>query len=248
MVDIEEIEREIERQVREIEEDIKRFEAELEGEAGGGGEPDLGGSQFRIDLPKSEEDIDYCLECIEKHLQTAKVLMREAIQRAAAGEPTEKVVEKIRGVVEELAGAEDDSDTTTDMDVRRLNSKIRALRKEIWRRGLSVRGGTLEELNEIKRKIDALVDEAYRVAELKRAQVSECPWCNDVILATCRKVPVDKRAECFKAFKDIMSDRKEDVMRGAEKLKELGVFEDAYNFIVSLHKELFGGGGGEVHE
>ena len=47
--------------------------------------------------------LDYCVECAVKHSQTAKVLMREALQRASAGSSSnESVQEKVRGVVEEL--------------------------------------------------------------------------------------------------------------------------------------------------
>ncbi|GAJ07880.1 unnamed protein product, partial [marine sediment metagenome] len=64
---------------------------------------------------EGQSEIDYCIECSVKHGQTAKVFAREALQRAEAeGNPSsEGVKEKIRGIVEELTGMEDDTNTTT---------------------------------------------------------------------------------------------------------------------------------------
>jgi len=243
---IDDVEEEIERYFREVEEELEKLEKEAEPELTGEGlEESEAEKKYRMEsftpptYKREHYDIDYCLECLEKHLQTAKVLMREAIQRKASGEPTENVLEKIRGVVEELAGAEDDSNTMIDDDVRMLNTKIRGLRKEIWRRGLSVHGGTLRDLNEVKRRIDELLEETYRVAEKKKPpQISECPWCNDIILTTCRKLPADRRPECYKAFRDLLSSNEEEARRGAEKLKELGVFQEAYRMVKEIAGQL----------
>jgi hypothetical protein len=116
--------------------------------------------------------LDYCLECCEKHLQTASVLMREALQRLEECntktncEPccikTEYILEKIRNTVKELAGAEDDTIRNTyDETVRQINNEIRMIRKTIWGKKLSVGGGTKGDLIEIKNKIDKLIDKVY---------------------------------------------------------------------------------------
>jgi hypothetical protein len=116
--------------------------------------------------------LDYCLECCEKHLQTASVLMREALQRLEECntktncEPcclkTEYILEKIRNTVKELAGAEDDTIRNTyDETVRQINNEIRMIRKTTWEKKLSVGRGTKQDLIEIKNKIDELIDKVY---------------------------------------------------------------------------------------
>jgi cell fate (sporulation/competence/biofilm development) regulator YmcA (YheA/YmcA/DUF963 family) len=81
----------------------------------------------------------YCLECASKHVGTAKILLREALQRAEKGEPPELVLEKVRGAYEELMGAEDDTMSVSDEGIRRLNSMIRDLRKWFFTTGAIVK-------------------------------------------------------------------------------------------------------------
>ena len=113
---------------------------------------------------KGQSKLDYCVECSVKHSQTAKVLMREALQRAEAGSPTDPgVQEKVRGVVEELLGMEDDTDTVKNEKVSTLNSATRTLRKFIYGKGAEVGRANLEDLREIKDLVDKLVDATYQV-------------------------------------------------------------------------------------
>ncbi|TRZ51723.1 MAG: hypothetical protein D4S01_04220 [Dehalococcoidia bacterium] len=120
-----------------------------------------------------QSKLDYCVECLSKHSQTAKVLMREAIQRAQVGSPSDSgVLEKVRGAVEELVGFEDDSDTVKNEKVAELNSSARLLRKYIYGKGAEVGTASLEDLQEIKGLIDGLVDVTYQV----RAS-EECIGC-----------------------------------------------------------------------
>ena len=112
--------------------------------------------------------LDHCIQCAVKHSQTAKVLAREALQRAEVDSPSDMgVQEKIRGVVEELSGLEDDTDTVAkgeDADkVRQLNATGRTLRKHIYATRAEIGGGDLETLKEIKGMVDQLVDATYRV-------------------------------------------------------------------------------------
>lgn len=123
---------------------------------------------------EGQSELDYCIECAVKHSQTAKVLMREALQRAEADTPrTEGVKEKVRGVVEELSGMEDDTKAEKNEKVIQLNSAVRELRKHIFSTQAEIGGADLETLKEIKQKLDGLVDEIYKVRE----QEEPCPTC-----------------------------------------------------------------------
>ena len=126
------------------------------------------------DISATNMELDYCLQCLEKHTQTAKVLMREAIQRAEVeGISSEGVQEKMRGVIEELVGAEDDSDTLINEGVRALNNKIRALRKKIWESKATIGGGTIRDLMDTKRELDSLVEGTYETARLESGPTYE---------------------------------------------------------------------------
>ncbi len=123
---------------------------------------------------KTQSDIGYCIECSVKHSQTAKVLMREALQRAEAGEPSLiGVQEKVRGVVEELCGLEDDTTTVSNEMVATLNASARALRKLIYATGAEMGKASLEDLREIKGMVDQLVEASYTVRAAE-----DCPACN----------------------------------------------------------------------
>lgn len=122
---------------------------------------------------EGQSKVDYCIECSVKHSQTAKVLMREALQRAEADDPSsEAVQEKVRGVIEELTGMEDDTDTVENENVRALNAAARELRKDIYSSKAEIGGTNLDTLREFKEKIDALVDQAYKVREEEEVCVS----------------------------------------------------------------------------
>jgi len=115
---------------------------------------------------EGQSKLDYCIECAVKHGQTAKVLMREALQRAEAQDPlSEGVKEKVIGVVEELSGAEDDTTTVKNENVTKLNTAARDLRKYIYSSKAEIGGAPVDVLREIKSKVDAFVDLAYKVRE-----------------------------------------------------------------------------------
>ena len=123
---------------------------------------------------EDQSDVDYCIECSVKHSQTAKVLMREGLQRAEAGDPSlEGVKEKVRGVVEELCGLEDDTTTVSNEMVTMLNSSARELRKFIYTTGAEVGKASIEQLREIKGMVNHLVEATYTVRAAE-----ECPSCN----------------------------------------------------------------------
>lgn len=102
-----------------------------------------------------------------KHSQTAKMLMREALDRAEAGSPgDEGVKEKIRGIVAELTGMEDDTDTTQPNEgVAALHDAARDLRKEVYTSKAEIGGASLATLRSLKDKVDALVEQSYETRE-----------------------------------------------------------------------------------
>ena len=100
--------------------------------------------------------------------------MREGLQRAEAGDPSlEGVKEKVRGVVEELCGLEDDTTTVSNEMVTMLNSSARELRKFIYTTGAEVGKASIEQLREIKGMVNHLVEATYTVRAAE-----ECPSCN----------------------------------------------------------------------
>lgn len=123
---------------------------------------------------EGQSKVSYCLECSEKHGATAKVFMREALQRVEACSCTDSdgVLEKVRGVIEELSGMEDDTQTTENQKVTALNSLARDIRKEIFALKAEVGGASIEDLRGIKEKIDALAEQVYEVRKTE-----DCPSC-----------------------------------------------------------------------
>ena len=123
---------------------------------------------------EEQSDVDYCIECSVKHSQTAKILMKEALQRAEAGDPSlEGVQEKVRVAVEELCGLEDDTTTVKNEMVTTLNTLSRELRKFIYTTGAEMGKASLEQLRDIKGMVDQLVDTSYTVRAAE-----DCPACN----------------------------------------------------------------------
>jgi len=163
-----------------------------------------------------QSGLDYCIECAVKHSQTAKVLMREAIQRAQAGSPSDKgVQEKVRGVVEELVGMEDDTGSraikggdsyqmyVANEKISTLNSSARILRKYIYAKGGEVGTATLGDLREIKDMIDQLVDATYAVR-----MGEECIGCTVETLCGGNLECVEFVERAAKSVKDPIEFRK----------------------------------------
>jgi len=165
---------------------------------------------------EGQTELDYCLECAVKHSQTAKILAREALQRARAGSPSDiGVLEKVRGVVEELVGLEDDTDTVKNDKVATLNSLSRTLRKFIYTKRAEIGGASLKDLEEIKSMTDKLVDAVYTVRTSE-----ECIGCD--IIELCRGNLeciefIEKAARTVKSqeeFKKIIREAREKYKRG----------------------------------
>lgn len=105
--------------------------------------------------------------------------MREALQRAESeGNPaSEGVKEKIRGIVEELTGMEDDTDTTLQNEnITKLNTNARDLRKHIYSAKAGIGGADIDTLRDIKARVDQLVAETYLVREQEEICVPCVSW------------------------------------------------------------------------
>jgi hypothetical protein len=164
----------------------------------------------KSELPKKGESLDYCVECAIKHSQTAKVLMREAIQRAVASSPSDPgVLEKVRGVVEELVGFEDDTMSAKDERVLALNAAARSLRRMIYASGAEVGRASMDDLKQIKEMIDRLVDITYEFR-------SSCTTCE--VERVC-----GNNVECLEFLEEAVKKAKtpEDIRRALDEAEKL---------------------------
>jgi hypothetical protein len=125
-----------------------------------------------IATPEGISTEKYCLDCLSKHLGTAKILMREALQRAEKGEDIKAILEKIRGAYEELMGAEDDSQALTDERIREFNTKIRDLRHWFFNSGVLVEADK-NKIVEGLSKVSQLNDEVYAELEKRKHLLKE---------------------------------------------------------------------------
>jgi hypothetical protein len=125
-----------------------------------------------IATPEGVSEEHYCLDCMSKHLGTAKILIREALQRADANESKEAILGKVRGAYEELMGAEDDSQALKDERIRALNSQTRELRKWFFDNGVLV-DTDKAKIAEAMNRISALNDAVYQELEARRERLKE---------------------------------------------------------------------------
>jgi len=109
----------------------------------------------------SESKLATCLDCVVKHLSTAKIAAREALQRAEAKEPPEKVIEKIREIHGELAGMELDIKDRDIPEIMEIDDSSRRLRKEIFDNKWLINPPTIEQLREIEKKISLILEKSY---------------------------------------------------------------------------------------
>jgi hypothetical protein len=125
-----------------------------------------------IATPPGVSEEHYCYDCASKHLGTAKVLLREALQRAVKGEPKEAILEKVRGAYEELMGAEDDTQALSDERTRQINAMIRDVRKWFYDTGVIV-DTDQNKIAEALSKVDMLNNEVYTEIERRKARLKE---------------------------------------------------------------------------
>jgi gas vesicle protein len=127
-------------------------------------------AKSHIATPPGTSQEHYCYDCMSKHLGTAKILLREALQRATKGEPREAVLEKVRGAYEELMGAEDDSQSLTDERTRQINSMIRDTRKWFYDSGVIVEVDK-NKIAEALQRVSNLSDEVYKEIEARKERL-----------------------------------------------------------------------------
>jgi FtsZ-binding cell division protein ZapB len=114
--------------------------------------------------------------------------MREALQRAEVnGSNSEGVIEKVKGVVEELTGFEADTETVENPEVSAINAEAREIRKFIYASKAEIGGASVDILQQIKKKIDGLVDAVYILR-----QKEECPTCKIKRLEEEEQEPQEK--------------------------------------------------------
>ena len=130
----------------------------------------IGSNPPPIPFRHSSVDEGYCLECVHKHINTANVLIREALQRFDAKEPPDRVLEKVRAAVAELTGAEDDSKFATGK-VAEINKRIRDLRRHIWEKGYEFEVPSRDALLEIGGNIQDILKDIYNIAAERRKQI-----------------------------------------------------------------------------
>ena len=163
---------------------------------------------------EGQSKVDYCLECCEKHSQTARVLMREAIQRCETNScDTEGVKEKVKGVVEQLMGIENDSTSVMSNErVDAINNVARLLWKDIYASGAELGHANNEKLKEIKEKLDGLAELVYKAREIE----GECPTCQI-------KVEAESETQVPKPPYDFVSRASEERKKSLEEIrKEIG--------------------------
>jgi len=126
-----------------------------------------------------QTDEGLCFECIEGHTMMGQTEMRHAIDRyRTAGEMTVGVTEKVRVAIREIEGIVEDARSTKSADIkiqRGLNEileETRWIRKEfgVSGRGLTNGEGSMEDLIELRERIDAMQVKAYNLAK-------DCPTC-----------------------------------------------------------------------
>lgn len=126
-----------------------------------------------------QTDEAYCLECIEGHTMMGQTEMRHAIDRyRSAGEMTEGVTEKVRVAIRELEGIIEDARNTKGADIKvqrginEILEQTRWIRKEfgVSGRGLTNGEGSMQDLEELRERIDAMQLKAYNLAK-------DCPTC-----------------------------------------------------------------------
>lgn len=109
---------------------------------------------------------EYCFECMEKHLQIAKVLLGEALQRAEEkGTKHESTYERIRKAITELAGFETDTNGQANEKIQKLNSLARKLRKDVFSKKLAIGLGTKEDIADFRRSVDGMLNDVYAIIE-----------------------------------------------------------------------------------
>ena len=114
----------------------------------------------------------YCLECLAKHYGAAVRLLEEARDFSMReGKVTPEARRKIRKVIEEIAGSEDDlgvesRDREFNDMLNKIREKQRELRKWLWSSRLPTVEEDASKINEAISKAKELTDLVYQAAEM----------------------------------------------------------------------------------
>ena len=131
---------------------------------------------------EDQSNESYCLECCENHTMKALTEIGHGIDRfRSAGKMTSGVVEKVRATIGQLSGIDEDVKNTTDASpevkegLNEILDEVRWIRKDygISGVGLTRGGGTLKDLEELRKRIFVLQTKAY-------ALVEKCPTCKKI--------------------------------------------------------------------
>jgi hypothetical protein len=106
-----------------------------------------------------------CLDCVVKHLSTARVAAREAMQRAEAGEPASSIVEKVRQIHDELAGMELDIKNREIPEIAEIDDLSRTLRKKIFSNKWLTTPPTLSQLKNVEDELNTIIEKSYKAVE-----------------------------------------------------------------------------------
>jgi len=115
---------------------------------------------------------NYCLECLSKHYGAAVRLLEEARDFSMReGKVTPEARRKIRKVIEELAGSEDDlgvesRDKEFNQMLEKIRDKQRELRKWLWSSRLPTVEEDVSKIDEVIGKAKELTGLVYQAAEM----------------------------------------------------------------------------------
>lgn len=138
-----------------------------------------------------EFNIEYCLECCDKHVGGSSKILEEAMTfYDRDGFMSERVQNKVRAVVKEMAGMYDDIPRESPPRVRRVLDRSDEIRKSIWNKGLELGLGKRDDLAEIKAEVDGLRDYVFDVAkeEIGGGSVKYCAEWGAKDLGECAEL------------------------------------------------------------
>jgi flagellar hook-associated protein FlgK len=119
----------------------------------------------RMESKAEDKHLATCLDCVVKHLSTARVAAREAMQRAEAGEPAGSIVEKVRQIYDELAGMELDIKNREIPEIAEIDDLSRTLRKKIFSNKWLTTPPTLSQLKNIEDELNTIIEKSYKAVE-----------------------------------------------------------------------------------
>jgi len=109
-------------------------------------------------------DLNYCMECLSKHSGAAIKYLEEAEDfYLRSGELDETVQAKMRATTKEIAGMADDVKANAPDPIKKLYNDFQMVRKEIDQKKLEYGGGTIEDIREARKKLEALRNRLFDI-------------------------------------------------------------------------------------